>query len=175
MRIIFIVIITCVSFVSCENKSEKTHKKTQSEIISEKMNETFPFSENGKIELLSYKDRVLYTRNLNSDSIYYSFINDNDKIIERIELNKKLSLELYKLYFTRNCLDTEFASCFDPRHSIVFYNKKSEIISSIEICFDCGIKRSRGGVHPKGICRKNDDKLLTIFKKAGIKYFGENE
>lgn len=175
MRVIFIVIIGCISLVSCETKNEKTHKKTQSEIISEKMNETFPFSENGKIELLSYKDRRLYTRNIYEDSIYYDFIKDNDKIVERIALNKNLSLELYKLYFTKQCSDTESAACYDPRHSIVFYNGKSEIIGSIEVCFNCGTKMIRGKVAPKGDCRDNDDKLSAIFKEAGIKYFGENE
>lgn len=171
MRVVFIIAIACISLISCETKNERT----QSEIIDEKMSKTFPFSDNGKIELLSYKNRRLYTRNIYEDSIYFSFINDNEKIVERITLNKMLSSELYKLYFTERCAETESAACYDPRHSIIFYNNKSKIIGSIEICFDCGTKMIRGKVAPKGDCRSNDAKLVAIFKEAGIKYFGENE
>ena len=78
-------------------------------------------------------------------------------VITKDDLHKELNVNLCKsivelnndqieklnsvLKFSRSGLH-DMASCYHPRHCIIYENKKGDIIEFLEICFEC--KRSRG-------------------------------
>ncbi|MGQ2984782.1 hypothetical protein [Flavobacterium sp.] len=166
----FLIIVAAVfSLFSCKNAEEKA--VVQKEVKLPKMEETFPFAETEKIELLSYENRNdwdtirRYSNRIVEDK---KLLFDTTHVKERVVLNEKLTKDLFKAFFTPTP-NSESAACFDPRHAVVFYNTNSEIIYAYEICFGCAV----------GQASNNDFKytmtsvgtLYPVFKSAGIKYF----
>jgi len=146
---------------------------------SKKMEDTFPFSQTEKIEVISYPERNYWDTLRRGPRDGMGLVVENKKLIldssyikERFFLDDKEKEHIFNILY-RNPSDMEctVASCFIPRHSILFYNKKKEIIADLEICFGCGT--SDGSFKYNPICHDELNELKAIFKEAGIKYFGE--
>jgi hypothetical protein len=144
-----------------------------------KMEETFPFSVADKIEVISYPIRYEWDTIRNGKETHLGPLVENKKLInssgikERVFLNEKLRSKLFNSLFTDDDPECTVAMCFDPRHAILFYNNKSEIIATMEICFECG--GSRAAFKHNELCYEGLAPIGKIFEEAGIKYFGEGE
>ncbi|MGV3459442.1 MAG: hypothetical protein ACO1N9_03190 [Flavobacterium sp.] len=141
--------------------------------------ETYPFSKTTKIEFISYPVRYEWDTIRDGERKYLWYLVENKKLVnssgikERIFLNQKQRKDLLSALFTPRLQSDETMVCFDPRHAILFYNEKSEIIADIEICFDCErIRQSKEFKKSKPFNPDMAD-LKAVFEEAGIKYFGE--
>lgn len=143
------------------------------------MEDTYPFSKAERIELVSYPVRYNWDTIRNGKKTYLGPIVENKKLVdpsgfkERVLLNEKQKQNLFNSLFIRETKECEVAMCFDPRHAILFYNEKLEIIANIEICFECG--NSYSTFKHNELCYEGLAPISNIFKEAGIKYFGEGE
>jgi len=177
----YIIIIFSVIFFSCTSRSEDkpVTEKARVEKPAPKMEETFPFSEADKIEVVSYPVRYSWDTIRNSKREYLGSLVQNKKLVnpseikERIFLNDLFRRKLFNSLFIRKNKECEVAACFDPRHAILFYNDKSEIIANIEICFDCG--GSEATFEHNELCYEGLKPIGDLFKEAGIEYFGEGK
>lgn len=146
-----------------------------------KMEETFPFNQTDKIEVISYPVRYNWDTIRDGKKVYLGDLVENKRLVnpsgikERITLNDKQKQDLFSKLFIRETKDCTVAACFDPRHAILFYNEKSEIIAYIEICFDCGYDRGSRGFKYNDICYEGMAALKPIFQEAGIKYYGDKK
>jgi len=165
LKIILLTFIAVLSLTGCDKKVE----------------DTFPFSQTEKMEVISYSERNYWDtiRNGKVERMGPIVLNkilqlDSSRIKERTFLGKEVKRTLFDILY-RNTADEEctVASCFIPRHAILFYNKKMEIIGNLEVCFTCGTWESNFEHRP--ICQEELNDLQKIMKKSGIKYFGEGE
>jgi hypothetical protein len=67
-------------------------------------------------------------------------------------------------------IDVEI-QCYQPRNAIIFYNKSSEIIAVIEVCFEC----EKMQFFPKAFkvnydCTNKFELFRKFFLQNGIKY-----
>lgn len=61
---------------------------------------------------------------------------DSTHIGKRTVLDKTQFDNLFNLLYNSE-LATSRASCYNPRHGIIFYDTKGSIIGFLEICFEC--------------------------------------
>ena len=105
---------------------------------------------------------------------YQKFTFDSTMIKERIVLNEIQKKELFTLMVCDACVPEEMAAaCYQPRHLILFKDKKNKIVGYQEFCFQCigsRVSKNLEGFHK--FCYSDMNKL---FRKFGIKYFVEND
>ena len=157
----FIITLLCLLMLSCK---DRIPKEVQNESL--KMEQNFPFSESEKIEIISFPVRY-------EPIVFEKKLIDSIGIKERFFLNEHQKNDLFNSLFLNENEECTVAACFDPRHAILFYNDKSEIIAHIVICFDCGNTTESEGLNCNRLCYEGLGSILKIFKKAGIKYFSE--
>lgn len=138
------------------------------------------FEQTSKIEILAYSDRNTWDEEDNPDFYEVNFIQNNkvdikDKYLKnKIVLNNQQIVKLKK-ELSNNCGSFSLfggAKCYDPRHAIIFYNKKNEILGYIEICFECEKVNSSSNLKILEDCALN---LEAHFKEFGITYFNEEQ
>lgn len=62
-------------------------------------------------------------------------------------------------------------SCFEPRNSLIFFNKKGKVFDHIDICFHCHNYSSQSNKIDIGeLCNQKFDLLKSFFISSGIKY-----
>jgi hypothetical protein len=130
--------------------------------------QTFPFSQSDKIELVSYKDRE--DRFLNDE-----LIKDGTFIVPNISDRKQLDSQqidsLFSILYnfkTKNNRNEEFgADCYEPHHSVVFY-ETGRAIAFYEICFSCGGTRQTPGTDFGQFCEEKLCMLQRFFRQAKI-------
>ena len=136
------------------------------------------FNDVEKVEIYSYKDRSLWIESSSqSDLEQLNFIRNYKVEINEKYLKHKLFLDKTQINDLKNGLRKSSIinvpyKCYNPRHSIIFYDDKNDIFGYIEICFECN----------KVICSENLKfislnalNLESTFKEFGITYFGEEE
>ncbi len=136
------------------------------------------FNDVEKVEIYSYKDRSLWIESSSqSDLEKLNFIRNYKVEINEKYLKHKLFLDKTQINDLKNGLrKSSFINvpykCYNPRHSIIFYDDKNDIFGYIEICFECN----------RVICSENLNfislsalNLESTFKEFGITYFGEEE
>lgn len=134
---------------------------------------TFPFSKASRIEVISYAGRMNWG-DMDEEIVKDSSLVIKDKIKERKVFTKTQTDSLFDFLFIDECTVFDSKSrCFDPRHSVLFYDEKDKVIGYIEVCLECGTTEQSFSFN--AICDKRTKKLANIFKQAGIKYFGEGE
>lgn len=165
-----------LSLFSCKKAEEEVLSPAKMQKTLPKMEDTFPFSETTKIEIISYPVRYEWDTIRNGERKVMASLVENKQfqpdtlhIKDRVILNNKFTNQLFKSFFTKyeGCT---VAACFDPRHAILFYNEKREIIAYLEVCLDCGNSQSSGNFKYDDLCEIT---LAELFEQAGIKYFGE--
>ncbi|NHM01618.1 hypothetical protein G4D72_05775 [Flavobacterium sp. KDG-16] len=180
----FFIAILFLSFLSCKEEKLKT---PEFNIIEPSVSKSikkreFPLKNVAKIEFLSYPDRIAW------DTISYKgeipfrknlienqkFTFDSTMIKERIVLNEIQKKELFALMVCDTCVPEEMAAaCYQPRHLILFKDKKNKIVGYQEFCFQCiGLRESENLEGFEKFCFSDMNKL---FRKFGIKYFVEND
>lgn len=79
---------------------------------------------------------------------------------------------LYKTKTKRIGNVSEAASCYVPRHAIVYSGSK-ETVAFQEICFECSGQRVEGDIVSYiDFCDSKWSELKDFFKSVGITYFG---
>lgn len=173
MRYILCLFTSFLFSCTSKNSEETVAKPTPV------MEETFPFSEADRIEVISYPVRYMWDTIREGKKTYLAPLVVNKKLVdtsgfkERIFLDEKQKEDFFNAIFIRKTNGCEVASCFNPRHAILFYSK-SDIIADMEICFECGQDRGNGFKYNE-LCYEGLAPIGKIFKEAGIKYFGEGE
>ncbi|MFB9079831.1 hypothetical protein ACFFLS_08070 [Flavobacterium procerum] len=183
-RILLLLII--LGMISCKKETtdssiviEKTGvSKSKSEIAKIR---DFPLKDLSKVEVLSYEDRIRWDRKITKkDNKYtkdlvvdYKLNFDSTKVKERVVLNSVLKTELLELMSQDSCkLENLPRDCYMPRHMILFRDQKNRIIGYKELCLSCkGFRESKNLENYNGFCFSQMEEL---FKKAGIKYLGED-
>ena len=93
--------------------------------------------------------------------------------IEGLELrNQEIIKKLKKSIVKSSNKIEERANCYDPRHTIVFYNENNDIIGFVELCFSC--MNSKSSNNFTGL----KDKMLyqeKLFQEFGITYFEDTK
>lgn len=56
--------------------------------------------------------------------------------------------------------------CYEPRHAVIFYNEKKEIIAVHEICFQCN--KSTVGIYANRLHDLSAHAFKPLFKKYGL-------
>lgn len=56
--------------------------------------------------------------------------------------------------------------CYEPRHAVIFYNEKKEIIAVHEICFRCD--KTTVGIYANRLYDRSSAVFKSLFKKYGL-------
>lgn len=121
-----------------------------------------------------------------TDSIYDKELNKNkaikkcyprgilsSKSIDHSKIIKKKELKPTELInFILGTLDEQsnaLTTCYSPRNAILFYNDRGEIISCLEICFECYRIRWWNNFGLIGFTADQYEKLKSYFSKNGLK------
>jgi hypothetical protein len=131
------------------------------------MQSKFPFDKSDKVELVSYECRKVSDDN---DNLIRNEKFTVDNIKQRVSLGQSqrdsVFSILYNLRPSPAGLDTLQADCYNPRHSIVFY-QNTKAIAFFEICFECGGTRQSPGVDFGQFCPEKMCLLQKFFKANG--------
>lgn len=134
------------------------------------MKNTFPFNASDKVELVSYECRK---DSYSDDNLISGDKFTVDNIKQRVSLGKSQRDSIFSILYNYKPspvgLDTLQADCYNPRHSIVFY-EKSKAIAFFEICFECGGTRQSKGVDFGQFCPEKMCMLQTFFKTNGADF-----
>lgn len=131
----------------------------------------FPFNKSEKIVIVSFDVHLGKLPVVNN-------LVDTAKISEYIILNNAQTDSLTNILLNYNypVTNTVFViseTCYDPRHAILFYNEKNDLIAYLELCFSCGDFDSNFEVFwLTQFCRGKYELMESFFAEAGIKYFG---
>jgi hypothetical protein len=144
-----ILLIFCLflAFTSCKKEQSITTHNPEDDFkcitnFTKPEKEYFPFSEADSVVIVSYDivdtishgfgGRIGYPQVL-SDSL------ENSKTLERVTLTKSQSNFLKVILYNfkpKNDTISMAASCYTPRHAILFYKQK-KMIEYLEICLEC--------------------------------------
>ena len=71
-----------------------------------------------------------------------------------------------------NCpLTNSWAACYDPRHGILFFNQGGEIISYLELCFECSVADQIGYqlyLRDFNLSSEQFEELKKLFISVGV-------
>ena len=135
-----------------------------------------------RIEIWSYPNREIWHREgednmgaLKELKIENGKVNiEKNNIKEKIILSKEQIEKTYQtLYDNKICDYESIATCYQPRHLIVFLNSEDEVFNVLEICLSCTQIQSINEFNYPNLCDTKMDKLEEVFKSFGIKYFDE--
>jgi uncharacterized protein YqgQ len=135
------------------------------------------FEQTKKIEIIAYSNRNEWDSIDNTDYYKLNYIKNNIIEIKEKYLKSRIVLNPSQLNKLKNGLincktKNWVAACYDPRHSILFYNKKDEVLGFIEICFECNRAESTSNLKFISECALSQEEL---FKEFGITYFNDTE
>ena len=185
----WIIILTVFFVISCKKEQIEKNDKAETDLgmpIPKSFSKSitkriFPLKEISKVELISYPNRVMWdTISFKGQKPFQKPLVDNYKLTfdttmirERITLNKVEQKELLDLIVCDTCMPEEVVmACYDPRHMILFKDKKNKIIGYTEFCFTCLGSRSSENLSTfQKYCYSD---MNELFKKFGIKYFIED-
>lgn len=129
------------------------------------------FSKTKKIEIYAFQS---FSGNyLNPHYVKTNKVEIPEKFLRnKIVLNEFQVLKLKKKLIKTKDKIEERATCYEPRHIIVFYNEKDEIFGYVELCFECTGTRASENL------KFLEDRMLfqqELFKEFGITYFEETK
>ena len=163
-KIFKIAVILALSFLlSCKKKTK----------------DIYPFSKCDYIEVISYENRMNWDTINGMSKDYYEYsILENGRMevfkkntIEKIRLNKEQNENLLNILYNTNCFVSEASACYEPRHSLIFYNAENKPFASIEVCLDCYGSRKTKGIKEIEFCETKINKLREFLESIGIKHF----
>lgn len=136
-----------------------------------KLKKTHPFDKTAKVQLVSFKPAY--------ESIPMSFGTiDTTKFIETKTINRKEENDLIDILYNYNFdpkvnkedIVLDVAICYEPRNAVLFKNGKNEIISYLEICFECNRHKEADDLHLSEFCEGKYTLLKNYFSRIGIKF-----
>jgi hypothetical protein len=161
-RTIFLFSIFCFYFSFSQNDPKK-----QIEDI---------FKQTSKIEIYAYLVNHHWEREDRRSSqalVYNNIVNIPEKYLRnKIILTKGQIKKLKKQLLLSDEKINERATCFDPRHAIVFYDKNNSILGYVNICFSCIQAESSSNFN---VLTNRFLFQCELFKEFGIAYFMETK
>ena len=132
------------------------------------------FSQTKKIEIYAYYDQNKWDKNEKNTYLESKNIIEIPKkhIRNKVTLTNKDIKKLKKSIVKSSNEIEERANCYDPRHTIVFYNENNDIIGFVELCFSCMNSKSSNNFMVL------KDKMLyqeKLFQEFGITYFEDTK
>jgi hypothetical protein len=154
-------------------------KDTATAIVTKplkKMEDTFPFSKSEKIEVISYEMRHYWDTIVKPEGKQaIKPLIENGKLLmpaariaEKKELTDKLKNRLFNLLYDTKKDNGTVADCFNPRHTILFYDKTDKVIAYTEVCLACGSSEQSEGFTYNLLSQQRMRLLGEIFKDAGL-------
>lgn len=129
-----------------------------------------------KVKLISYPSRTSWKRNKHEPFDYSSkkeVIVQKDKIIDDVILKKSDLNSILTILNTDNTEHCSIAACYEPRHMFQFY-KNNKVVAYFEVCLECGgYNKTKNLDFMPGFCIEKGEELKKIFKKLGLKNYGE--
>lgn len=131
----------------------------------------FPFNKATKIQFVSFKP--------DKESMpMIDGVIDTAKFIEVKTLKRKQEDKLIDILYnynfdpkiSRDSIVLEEMVCYEPRNAIIFKNERKEIVSYLEICFECLKHRRPSDLHLGDFCQDKYALLKSYFEQMGIKF-----
>lgn len=184
----YLTIILLTFIIGCHTKDNNVVKEdvldeTMSEIKNKiNIDTCYPYNVSSYIRVFSYPNRHLWDGKklkpgvfkFNDELLKNGKLNfDTSKIEEKITLNKSQTNLLFQFLHNKCCGSDIVASCYDPRHLIVFYDKNNKAIEYIEICLSCSNIYTSKKVPEICTCPAKMDSFHTLLKEFGINYYGD--
>lgn len=161
-----------IDYSSIEDEWQEEIKKS---ILEQKIDisSLYPYSQADKVEIITFYSKSNdYKTLLKGGKVNLL----PDEIDDRKFLNQEQVYKLAQLFNNiDNCFDMSM-NCYDPKHLVVFYDKKGKAFTFIEVCLECISSRAIDKKLKKyGICDKNIEifyDLLYVLKlKSNPKYY----
>ena len=79
--------------------------------------------------------------------------------------------QLITVFETAQPIETGVRLCYEPRNGILFYSKTGEILSYLELCFECNMRRSIGLIrygNGPNLTDEQYESLKTLFIESGV-------
>lgn len=182
MRGFTLVSLITLSLVCCKTNSkpnpdleyEDIKGESDEEIcvlskLDKKFDLTFPFNSSDSVVIISYSDYNHTVKDIEKSILVKGRL-DYDSIIQSIHLGSKQVEELFNLLYSYELEGIrEVGMCYNPRHSIVFYNR-NEPIEVLEICFECFRYTTAFKTDFGDFCQLKFSGLENYFKSTGITY-----
>lgn len=140
------------------------------------------FLNSAKIEIWSYPERNSWHYKDTVKHYHYSEdlkiedgklnIANNQNIKEIVVLNKdQIEIFYHDFYNSKICDGDVVSACYYPRHLIVFYNEKNEVVNALELCFECSQMKALNNFNYPSLCEDKIDLIIKDFKSFGINFF----
>ena len=164
------------SIISLSQRLSSTPFRQTSSIMLVSFNLKF----NDEMQIEKIVDSLKTDIHLNKDKIddFSQILNKDNNVLNKIDQKKLLNLkeiiDLTDILFN-TCAHHKInhfneIGCYFPRNAILFLDSNNNIISYMEICFECRkIKMSSVVLKQKYICDFLLSDLETFFNKVGIK------
>ena len=146
--------------------------KTKSLTLTD-LKKTHPFDKTNKIQVVSFKPDLTNESPPTKDGTI-----DTTQFIETKTLNRKEENGLIDILYNYNfdpkvnkdSIVLEVMMCYEPRNAVIFRNKSNEIITWLEICFECLRAYSQRNDLHIVFCQDKYDRLKNYFGQLGIKF-----
>jgi adenylate cyclase class IV len=183
--LLLILFLTSCSFLRYKNKSSifiETDERILGEnskcvykplLTIEERKKLYPFKQASKVLLISFNDQTqpqdkTPTKGNRIDST-------NLRQVTKLEIKEidSLSSLLYNVGVNDKSKNTiiEQASCYNPKHSIIFLDNNDQIIDYIEICFACSRYVTKTEkIREIEMCSSKYEIIKEYFKRFGFKF-----
>ncbi|HAS40988.1 MAG TPA: hypothetical protein DCS93_10930 [Microscillaceae bacterium] len=164
-------------------KIDDGYQRYVANIIEAKKNPQNPF------EKLTFTKAVLYQFKSGPESMFKEGTRDLIPMQDEKVLNMAQAREVITIVGDTSTYGQATASCFIPRHGVIFYDTQNKPVGHITICMGCNFLESfpyisamhfhsviedfgnGQSVRPmKGFSKLGRKRLVAFFKKCGLKY-----
>lgn len=168
------LLLTATCLFACNKGANNTVVNTKQEEKIPEMENTFPYSEAAKVELISFSHLDFRPEEYDYKIVDGKLAFDESIIKERISLSKRQQESLFWELTTDDCPQNyEVADCYMPEHRIIFYDKDDKVIAFLEICIQCVGSRKSENFKVARLCGIKMKELKKLFRSAGIRHFSE--
>lgn len=180
-----LIIIVLLSLFACKSEQTDKTKEIEEEVRKlplKKIAETHPFKEAEYIYIYAHpyemsEDGMTEVTIMN-DSVMFSGDKEIAYVVEadKVKIEKAQIEELFDMLYNFPCENALSAECFDPRHTLIFYDKEDKTFAQIRICLECNNMRvDDGSIIDLCDNDRQAEALKKFFKKAGVNYLGERK
>jgi hypothetical protein len=155
--------------MAVEENDEETGMECLYEKLAPELTANTPFAVSNKVEIVSYEIRQYH-------ELKDSLIRDGKFVVQgikqRITLKKADQDSLFSILYDYGRIEeSEWygADCYDPHHSVIFY-QNNQAIAFLEICFSCEDTRQSKGFNFGTYCSEKWGMLQKFFISKGADY-----